>query len=171
MESVNFKKTTLTFLASHIPEDQIDSLRQAFIKMDKNGDGHLSKAELVEGSAQIKDCQLTEKDWDLALKLMDLNGNGVIDYTEFIAGCLQSYDYVKESNLKHAFAYFDKDNSGTISKEELKECLSSDELLIEDEDIEKIIAEVDLDKDGQIDYKEFIQMMKTNKTMAGFLQN
>ena len=56
MESVNFKKTILTFLASHSPEDQMDSLRQALIKIDKNGDGHLSKTELVEGSAQIKDC-------------------------------------------------------------------------------------------------------------------
>ena len=51
---------------------------------------------------------------------MDSNGNGYIDYTEFVAGCLQSYNYLKESHLKTAFSYFDKDGSGTISLDELK---------------------------------------------------
>jgi Ca2+-binding EF-hand superfamily protein len=39
---------------------------------------------------------------------MDLNGNGFVDYTEFIAGCLESYVYLKENNLKSAFEYFDR---------------------------------------------------------------
>jgi calcium-dependent protein kinase len=54
---------------------------------------------------------------------MDTNNNGSIDYTEFIAGCMQSYVYLKENNLKHAFEYFDKDGNGTITLEELKETL------------------------------------------------
>lgn len=39
---------------------------------------------------------------------MDTNGNGVIDYTEFIAGCMKSKIYLKEEHLKSAFSYFDK---------------------------------------------------------------
>ena len=57
------------------------------------------------------------------MSVMDSNHNGYIDYTEFIAACLQSYNYLKESHLKSAFSYFDKDNSGTISLEELSSCL------------------------------------------------
>jgi len=34
MNSVNFKKTTITFMASRIPEDQIAELRKAFVKID-----------------------------------------------------------------------------------------------------------------------------------------
>lgn len=108
MENVNFKKATLTFLASRIPEEQIDSLRQAFIKLDKNGDGTLSLQELQNGASEVEKCQLRQEDLELALKLMDSNQNGVIDYTEFIAGCMQSYVYLKEKNLKSAFEYFDK---------------------------------------------------------------
>ena len=123
MNSVNFKKTTLTFLASRIPEDQIESLRKAFIKIDKNGDGVLSKQELVEGVSQVPNCNIREEDWDLVIQLMDSNNNGNIDYTEFIAGCMQSYVYLKENNLKNAFEYFDKDGNGTITLDELKESL------------------------------------------------
>lgn len=166
IRAVNFKKTTLTFLASRIPEDQIDSLRQAFIKIDANGDGILTVDELQEGVSQVPECSIKTDDWALVLELMDTNGNGKIDYTEFIAGCMHSYVYLKETNLKEAFQYFDKDGSGTITLSELKESLSGDDLMLEDEELEKIIADVDTNLDGMIDYKEFIQMMKNNTTFA-----
>lgn len=169
MNAVNFKKTTLTFLASRIPEDQIENLRKAFIKIDKNGDGVLSKQELSEGVSKVPGCNIKEEDWDLVLQLMDTNNNGNIDYTEFIAGCMQSYVYLKENNLKHAFEYFDKDGNGTITLEELKETLSSDDLLLDEKEIEMIISEIDQNDDGKIDYNEFLEMMKNNDRMTDLL--
>lgn len=88
IESVNFKRTTLTLIASRIPEDQIRALREAFSKFDKNGDGKLTIDELKEGVKTIKGCMLTEGDIDQAMSVMDSNKNGFIDYTEFIAACL-----------------------------------------------------------------------------------
>ncbi len=40
--------------------------------------------------------------------MLDINNNGYIDYTEFLAGCMKSKIYLKEENLKIAFSYFDK---------------------------------------------------------------
>ena len=57
------------------------------------------------------------------MSVIDSNNNGVIDYTEFIAACMYSQDYSQEKQIKQAFQYFDKDNSGTISAEELRLCL------------------------------------------------
>jgi Ca2+-binding EF-hand superfamily protein len=37
------------------------------------------------------------------MEMIDTNQNGLIDYTEFIAACLQSYNYLKENHLKAAF--------------------------------------------------------------------
>lgn len=53
METINFKRTTLTLIASRIPEDQIKALRDAFSKFDKNGDGRLTLQELKEGVSKI----------------------------------------------------------------------------------------------------------------------
>ena len=39
---------------------------------------------------------------------LDLNENGSIDYTEFLAGCMRSKIYLKEDHLRTAFEYFDK---------------------------------------------------------------
>lgn len=62
IDSVNFKRTTLTLIASRIPEDQIKALREAFSKFDTNGDGKLTLKELKAGISVIKGCMLTEED-------------------------------------------------------------------------------------------------------------
>ena len=51
----------------------------------------------------------------------------------------------------------DHDGSGKISKAEIKRALNGD---IDNETLDKIIQEFDLDGDGEIDYKEFVEGMK-----------
>lgn len=63
---------------------------------------------------------------------MDSNMNGQIDYSEFVAACLQSYNYLSDHQLKVAFSFYDKDGSGTISVEELKSCLQSENFTLSD---------------------------------------
>lgn len=88
--------------------------------MDKNGDGQLTYEELRVGVTEIPEINLSEENLMTAMKVIDANQNGLVDYTEFIAACLHSYNYLKENHLKSAFTYFDKDNSGTISPDELR---------------------------------------------------
>ena len=86
------------------------------------------------------------------MAVIDSNQNGLIDYTEFIAACLQSYNYLKENHLRTAFAYYDKDGGGTISRDELRHCLQGDDFTLEEEQIDKLINGVDANNDGEIDY-------------------
>jgi len=67
---------------------------------------------------------------------------------------------LKENHLRSAFTYFDKDGSGTISPDELRICLQSDDFTLSEEQINQLLQGVDKNNDGQIDYHEFIQMMK-----------
>jgi Ca2+-binding EF-hand superfamily protein len=39
MNQAKLRQSTLTYIASRIPESQITDLRAAFTKFDKNGDG------------------------------------------------------------------------------------------------------------------------------------
>ncbi len=73
---------------------------------------------------------------------------------------MQSYVYTDETNLKAAFQFFDKDNDKQISFEELKQTLKADNLLIDDEEIEKLLSEIDLNNDGKVDFEEFKKMME-----------
>jgi calcium-dependent protein kinase len=139
MQSVNFKKTTLTLMASRIPEDQVKQLREAFEIFDTNGDGRLTLQELREGMKNVKGVKVTDEDVDLVMAAVDSNHNGAIDYSEFIAACLQSHNYLKENHLKSAFYFFDKDGNGTISMDELKTCLQNEDFTLADETIADIL--------------------------------
>lgn len=50
---------------------------------------------------------------------------------------------------------FDKDGSGTISKDEIKEALGG----LEEKIVDEIIREVDQNNDGEISFEEFEKMM------------
>ena len=160
MHQAKLRQTTLTYIASRIPESQIKDLRAAFTKFDKNGDGQLTHLELKEGIQSVPEINLNVDDIEKAMTVIDSNNNGVIDYTEFIAACMYSQDYSEERQIKQAFMYFDKDNSGTISRDELRQCLQSEDQTLTDEEITALIDEVDENKDGMIDYKEFLDMMR-----------
>ena len=162
MNSVALKRTTLSFIASRIPEEHIEQLRLAFSKMDKNGDGQLTLDELRDGLVEIPQIKLNENELIKAINAMDANQNGLVDYSEFIAACLQSHNYLQESHLRGAFQYFDKDNSGSISKEELRICLQGDDFTLTEEQINQLLSGVDANNDGEVDYQEFIEMMRGN---------
>ena len=53
------------------------------------------------------------------------------------------------------FAIFDKDGDGYLSHAELKEALHKMGEKFTDEEIEHLIREADLDRDGEINYREF----------------
>jgi Ca2+-binding EF-hand superfamily protein len=69
---------------------------------------------------------------------------------------------LQETHLKSAFTYFDKDGSGTISRDELRACLHNEDFTMTDEIIDTLLNEADKNGDGSIDYNEFLEMMKTN---------
>eukprot|EP01084_Bolivina_argentea_P270276 459533_1 len=62
--------------------------------------------------------------------------------------------------LKEAFALFDKDGSGSIEKEELLDILIQLDPRMTRDEFEKLLAEYDTDGDGQIDWPEFVVLMK-----------
>lgn len=70
--------------------------------------------------------------------------------------------FLKEEYLKTAFKMFDTDNSGKIDAKELDVLLSGEEFkgIYTDEQLREAIAEVDTNGDGEIDFEEFMKMMR-----------
>lgn len=58
-----------------------------------------------------------------------------------------------------AFKMFDKDGSGALSHDEIKEVICFDSF-IDPREIDKIISEVDENNDGEIQFDEFCKMMQ-----------
>ena len=86
----------------------------------------------------------------------DVDGDGSIDYQEFLGATIHMSKLNKEEYLLKAFQHFDTDNSGFITRDELIEGLKG----MGSGDLEGILKEVDKDNDGRINYEEFCTMMR-----------
>ena len=160
----NYKlqQAAIAVIVHNIPSNhEIKELEKAFRVIDENGDGHLIKDELVKGFTKLfrKSPEESKREVDNIFKLVDADKNGVIQYEEFIRACISKEELVNQSNLRFAFNFFDRDQSGTISLDEIKDVFCGSNINIEIKVLEKIISEVDLDKDGQISFEEFQVMM------------
>ena len=78
----------------------------------------------------------------------DIDGNGFLDYREFVTNSIHLRRLGNDEHLHKAFAYFDKNNSGYIEIEELRDSLSDDLGSNPEEVISAIIQDVDTDKVG-----------------------
>ncbi|KAE8662047.1 Calcium-dependent protein kinase 9 [Hibiscus syriacus] len=97
-------------------------------------------------------------------KSMDTDNSGTITFEELKAGLpklatMHMNRMEREEHLYTAFQYFDKDNSGYITMEELEQALKKYNMG-DEKTIKEIIAEVDTDRDGRINYDEFVAMMR-----------
>ncbi|RLN64497.1 hypothetical protein BBJ29_001081 [Phytophthora kernoviae] len=67
---------------------------------------------------------------------------------------------------RESFVHFDKDGSGTIDKYELSKVLEAMGQKPTDEELFQMIAEVDNDHSGEIEFAEFLQVIEAQKLRA-----
>ena len=152
------KKMGLMFIASRLDENEINNLKNVFSSFDKGKDGQISFEELKKGLMNIKSSKITEDEVKDLFNDLDVDQNGRIDYTEFIAATIDAAKYYKNERLLEAFESFDKDKNGQISKNELIETLNAEKC--QEKEIEKFIKAVDKDGNGKISKEEFMALMK-----------
>lgn len=61
-----------------------------------------------------------KKDFKDLVNSLDRDGNGVIDYQEFITAAMDKMALINKESLTQAFKIIDKDSSGMITIDELK---------------------------------------------------
>ncbi|KDO76376.1 hypothetical protein CISIN_1g010013mg [Citrus sinensis] len=160
------KKVALKVIAENLSEEEIMGLKEMFKSMDTDNSGTITFEELKAGLPKLG-TRLSESEVRQLMEAADVDGNGTIDYIEFITATMHMNRVEREEHLYKAFEYFDKDNSGYITMEELEHALKKYNMG-DAKTIKEIIAEVDIDNDGRINYEEFAAMMrKGNPDMVG----
>ena len=143
------------------------------MKIDKNKNGQITANELQEYFEENKDSlamqhQSINKKMILDfMEQIDQNKNSSIDYREFIAATVRrklfgdAHSAKKNFNLiVQSFNFFDLDENGLISKDEMALILRKENPDISDEIIEFMMQEVDTNNDGVCSFEEFINMMR-----------
>ena len=106
----SLQQLAMTFIANRLQsQEEHKRLTTEFANLDINGDGLLQHEELKSG--YIKLGKTPEEADFIVSQLMpkiDVNGNGSIDFSEFITASIRMHEVLDERQLQEAFKLFDK---------------------------------------------------------------
>lgn len=143
----------------------MNNLAEQFKLFDVNGNGKLSRDELIEGFRQIRGINFNEKEIDDLIKHVDINGSGDIDYKEFVIGAFSVEKILTEDRLEKAFQLFDTNGDNLISYQEIKNVLDSAKDAAEgvnEEMIQKALKDIGKQaKNVQLTFVEFKAFIKS----------
>ena len=140
-----------------VPQDRRKEYQEAFEMFDVNKDGSISKKELEYILRSLNE-DPEEEEIQQLLDEVDVDGNGEIDFEEFVALMGKRQKTIDlEAEIINAFKVFDKEENNLISITELRHILSNLNDFMTEDEIDDMLFEADSDYDG------FINEIKANK--------
>ena len=168
-KSDNILRCAVIALLVHnsIQLNQAHDAVKLFNKIDKNGDGKITREELFNGLQPFKKDLSDEelkKQVDTIFNNIDTDHNDHIEYEEFVRGAIDKNNLLSVNFLQFAFNYFDKDHDGGITYEEVKnKFYQSDKnknSYKAQEQLQKAFNDIDINGDGKLSFEEFGKMME-----------
>ncbi|KAI3865828.1 hypothetical protein MKW92_009002 [Papaver armeniacum] len=143
----------------------VEEMRRVFQRFDTNKDGKISQGE-YKNVLRALGKQNIESEVAMAFEVADTDGDGFIDFKEFM-DVNKKGGGIKAMDIQNAFKAFDLDGNGKISAEELLQVLKKLGERCSLETCRNMVRGVDTDGDGLIDMDEFTKMMThTMKLLA-----
>jgi calcium-binding protein CML len=159
-----------------LSDAELQKIKAGFEHMDQDFSGSLSKKEVAELLRTTYGIEPTPKQLAALVAEVDTSGDGYIDMDEFIAamGTSEALQHAGEVfKWRTSFSSFDADGSGFLDRAELLAMATelfgggSMEGPQVQEQIEKMVASVDANGDGQVSWEEFLIMMAPGMTATG----
>ncbi|KAL3873539.1 hypothetical protein ACJMK2_036639 [Sinanodonta woodiana] len=133
--------------------DILAEFQEAFNLFDKDGDGTITTNELGTVMASLGQT-LTEEALQDMISAVDKDGNGEIDFLEFLTMMEKKMNNAYcEEEIREAFKVFDRDGNGKISAAELRHVMTQLGEKLTDEEVDEMVWEADMNGDGEIDYE------------------
>ena len=161
-----FKKAILTFIASRLDSEESKETRNIFFNIDEDNKGFITFEDFSKyliNEFDMDDYVENIDELKNAFQSVDIDHNNKIDYTEFLAANMEENTFLKQEKLKEAFRIFDFNDIGYIKKEDIIRVLKLENIDNKDEIVNKIISENDFDKDGKINFSDFMKVMQSQK--------
>lgn len=103
------QQAAMMFIASQLmSKKEKEELTAIFMQLDKDGDGSLTKHELMEGYVKLYgNRERARSEVESLMAAADVDNNGLIDYSEFLLAAGNKKEMLSQANVKQAFDLFD----------------------------------------------------------------
>ncbi|KAI0219184.1 putative calmodulin-like protein 2 [Lamellibrachia satsuma] len=144
------------------------ALQEAFDEFDKDRDGYITSSELMDVMTSLRQ-NVSDKEIHQMIRSVDTDGKGKVSFEGFVSFMMsrQRQQSVTEEEMLEAFHVFDSDGDGYITGEDIRKTMRQLGEELSEADIKDMITEADLDKDGRINFSEFVILMQHRFIKSG----
>lgn len=147
------------FVQNMLTQQELNHLAEQFKQFDKDGSGALSPDELKTALKEVQGVDYNEAEIQDLIKRIDIDGDGEVNYSEFLMASLNQNALLSSERLELAFRMFDTDGNGEISIAELQSLLSLAKQ-VDEKTVIRAMKEVDGKTKKSIKLGEFKQLMQ-----------
>ena len=150
------QKEIYYFLAKISSENDLIKLKQFFNQLDVDNSGTLTVEEIEKAFKQI-DVEITEEELKLIWDGLDFHKDGQVNYSEFLAAMVSSYNFQKEEKLWSVFNLFKEGNKNKnyITYDSLCSAAKALNLNIDESEIKKCFEKYN----EEIDFETFKKLI------------
>lgn len=141
----------------HVSKETVSDLKKAFDMLDEDGSGTIAPAEILKYFEKMGLLQKNKFVYQLILE-MDSDHSGAIDFEEFlkfVTGRISEKSPNLRDEIAKIFAFYDKNNNGKVSWNELKQVAQFLGEEMSDEELREMFTKADLDDDGFVTVDDF----------------
>ncbi len=142
-------------------KEKIKDLRDIFKFIDIDDDGKISKEDLTDYYKSEDETQTTinNRDIDSLMYTIDFDGNGFIEYEEFIEATIEIEDLINDVHIEEIFSYIDAEHTDYIFAEEIVNYFTIGKIVSESQRKE-YIEQLGFAIDEEIILKDFILFIR-----------
>eukprot|EP00825_Cyclidium_porcatum_P045113 TRINITY_DN6771_c0_g1_i3.p1 TRINITY_DN6771_c0_g1~~TRINITY_DN6771_c0_g1_i3.p1 ORF type:complete len:455 (+),score=106.20 TRINITY_DN6771_c0_g1_i3:263-1627(+) len=151
-----------------LTQNDKNNLIKQFQVLDKNGDGYLTKEELIVGYEKVLNDRFKAQNIiEKVFSDLDQDQSGKVDFTEFITACINKEKQLSKDKIEKAFRLIDIDNNGQITKQEIEQMMGG--LPINTATWDLLLKECDKNNDGMVSLQEFLDLFLNFSEKDDFL--
>ncbi len=144
-----------------LQEERRKLMKEVLDLYDPDNEGYVKSRDIAK-ILRAMGRTLEDDDEQNFLQAADPDNSGKISKDNFLATVEAMFSLAKEevNELLEAFKVFDLKNTGKISVKNFKKVLTDIGQEFSEEEVDDILKYIDIDRDGNINIKDFIQIWK-----------
>ncbi|CAD5118207.1 DgyrCDS6930 [Dimorphilus gyrociliatus] len=142
-----------------LSEDTQQEIKECFQLFDREGRGSIPIDQLGEMVRALRQCPTQKEVGELIREFCGNKGEFSLSTFTSIVTKLSQRKRDTEDEVREAFSVFDRDGNGYVSAAEIRHVMTSLGEKLGHDEIEELLSEVNIDSDGQIEYKAVVRTL------------
>jgi calmodulin len=145
-------------MGDKLRQEDLNDIKECFTLYDKDADGKISCQDLGLVIRSLGSNPTEAEVDDIARNMIRGPTFGLPELLQVMARFMGE-SRNKQEEIRESFSVFDRDGTGMISAAELRHVMTNIGEKLSDQEVDEMIREIEVDRDGQIQYEEMVRLM------------